>query len=79
MDSKTKQIPAFRVSRRNQTTAWYFVQEVTERVVGRIQLAMDGFNPYRRGVWIEVDYAMLIETYFSDTRNVENGAPLVTL
>jgi IS1 family transposase len=71
MDSETKLIPAFRVGRRNQTTAWYFVQEVSERIVGRIQLTTDGFNPYRYAVedafGSNVDYAMLIKTYLSDT------------
>jgi IS1 family transposase len=67
MDSESKLIPCFRVGKRNAANAWYFVQDLQERLVGRIQLTSDGFKPYSNAVddafGIDVDYAMLIKTY----------------
>jgi hypothetical protein len=45
----------------------YFVQDLQERLAGRVQLTPDGFKPYLNAVddafGIDVDYAMLIKTY----------------
>ena len=67
MDSETKLIPCFRVGKRNAENTWYFVQDLQERLAGRVQLTTDGFRPYLNAVddafGIDVDYAMLIKTY----------------
>jgi IS1 family transposase len=67
MDSETKLIPCFRVGKRNAENTWYFVQDLQERLAGRVQLTSDGFKPYLNAVddafGIDVDYAMLIKTY----------------
>jgi len=67
MDSETKLIPNFRVGKRNATNAWYFVQDLQERMANRIQLTSDGFRPYKDAVddafGMDVDYAMLVKMY----------------
>ena len=67
MDSETKLIPCFRVGKRNAENTWFFVQDLQERLAGRVQLTTDGFRPYLNAVddafGIDVDYAMLIKTY----------------
>jgi IS1 family transposase len=67
MDSESKLIPCFRVGKRNAANTWYFVQDLQERLAGRVQLTSDGFRPYINAVddafGINVDYAMLIKTY----------------
>ncbi len=67
MDSETKLIPCFRVGKRNAENTWYFVQDLSEHLAGRVQLTSDGFKPYLNAVddafGIDVDYAMLIKTY----------------
>lgn len=76
MDSETKLIPCFRVGKRSAANAWYFIQDLQERLANRIQLTTDGFRPYKDAVddafGIEVDYAMLVKMYsdsgHADTR-----------
>jgi IS1 family transposase len=67
MDSETKLIPCFRVGKRNAANTWYFVQDLQERLAGRVQLTTDGFRPYLPAVedafGANIDYAMLIKTY----------------
>jgi IS1 family transposase len=67
MDSESKLIPCFRVGKRNAANTWYFVQDLQERLAGRVQLTTDGFRPYLPAVedafGSDVDYAMLIKTY----------------
>lgn len=69
MDSETKLIPCFRVGKRNATNAWYFVQDLQERLATRVQLTTDGFRPYADAVedsfGANVDYAMLVKVYAS--------------
>jgi hypothetical protein len=55
------------VGKRNAENTWFFVQDLQERLAGRVQLTTDGFKPYLNAVddafGIDVDYAMLIKTY----------------
>jgi IS1 family transposase len=67
MDSETKLIPCFRVGKRDSVTTWYFIQDLHDRLVNRVQLTTDGFRPYKDAVddsfGIDVDYAMLVKMY----------------
>lgn len=67
MDSESKLIPNFRVGKRNAQTAWYFVQDLENRLANRVQLTTDGFRPYLPAVedafGANVDYAILIKLY----------------
>jgi len=75
MDSETKLIPCFRVGKRDSVSAWYFVQDLQERLANRIQLTTDGFRPYKDAVedafGMDVDYAMLVKVYSSDSGQAE--------
>jgi len=76
MDSETKLVPCFRVGKRDSVNAWFFMQDLQERITGRVQLTTDGFRPYKDAVddtfGMDVDYAMLVKVYSSsgqaDTR-----------
>jgi IS1 family transposase len=79
MDSETKLIPCFRVGKRNAENTWYFVQDLSERLAGRVQLTSDGFKPYINAVddafGIDVDYAMLIKTYQESSTQDKRYSP----
>jgi IS1 family transposase len=79
MDSETKLIPCFRVGKRNAENTWNFVQDLSERLAGRVQLTSDGFKPYLNAVddafGIDVDYAMLIKTYQESTTQDKRYSP----
>ena len=67
MDSETKLVPCFRVGKRDWANTWYFVQDLQQRLIERVQLTTDGFRPYANAVedafGANVDYAMLVKTY----------------
>jgi IS1 family transposase len=67
MDSETKLVPCFRVGKRDSVNAWFFMQDLQERISGRVQLTTDGFRPYKDAVddsfGMDVDYAMLVKMY----------------
>ena len=67
MDAKTNLISSFLVGKRNAANCYYFMQDLWERVVGRVQLTTDGFRPYINAVEdsfdSNVDYPMLAKTY----------------
>jgi IS1 family transposase len=69
LDSESKIVPTFRVGKRNAENAWYFMQDLQERLTERVQLTTDGFRPYRDAVedafGASVDYAMLVKMYGS--------------
>jgi IS1 family transposase len=79
IDSETKLIPCFRVGKRNAENTWYFVQDLSERLAGSVQLTSDGFKPYLNAVddafGIDVDYAMLIKTYQESSNNDKRYSP----
>jgi IS1 family transposase len=50
MDSETKLVPCFRFGKRNAENTWHFVQDLQERVVGRMQLTTNGVKPYLNAV-----------------------------
>jgi IS1 family transposase len=66
-DPDTKLIPCFVVGKRDGTTAVQFIQELRNRVIGRIQISTDGFAPYvdaiEQAFGADVDYAQLIKVY----------------
>lgn len=70
MDSETKLVPCFRVGKRTAATAWYFMQDLEQRLASRVQLTTDGFRPYVNAVedafGANVDYAMLVKLYGKD-------------
>jgi IS1 family transposase len=79
MDSESKLIPSFWVGKRNAATAWYFVQDLKQRLASRVQLTTDGFRPYLPAVedafGADVDYAMLIKTYEEGAESEKRYSP----
>jgi IS1 family transposase len=67
MDADTKLVISHLVGKRDVTSTHYFMRDLSERVVTRIQLTTDGFKPYLRAVEDNfggnVDYAQLIKVY----------------
>jgi IS1 family transposase len=70
-DSESKLIPTFRIGKRSATNAWYFMQDLKERLACRVQMTTDGFRPYAAAVEDafggDIDYAMLVKLYGSDS------------
>jgi IS1 family transposase len=67
MDADTKLVISHLVGKREASSAYYFMRDLRERVVTRIQLTTDGFKPYSPAVEDtfggDVDYAQLIKVY----------------
>ena len=67
LDPVSKLVPSFAIGKRTPETTWEFVQDVRDRVVGRIQITSDGFRPYISAIddafGADVDYAMLIKSF----------------
>jgi len=66
-DPATKLVPSFLVGKRDGLTALHFMQDLRQRVTGRLQISTDGFAPYieavERAFGADADYAMLIKIY----------------
>src|SRR5438309_10248545 len=67
LDEKPCAYSHFSVVGRNTENTWFFIEDLQERLAGRVQLTTDGFRPSLNAVddafGIDVDYAMLIKTY----------------
>jgi IS1 family transposase len=67
IDPETKLMPCWLVGSRSIQCAEDFMQDLADRVDGRVQLTTDGFRPYFTAVekaWGDrVDYAMLDKSY----------------
>ena len=66
-DPDTKLVPAFLVGKRDGLTALHFMQDLRQRVLGRLQISTDGFAPYVEAIdrtfGADADYAQLIKIY----------------
>jgi IS1 family transposase len=71
IDADTKLCPSFVVGSRDGGTATHFCQDLSSRMVGRVQLTTDGHAMYLEAVEAgfggDVDYAMLQKIYASPT------------
>jgi len=69
LDADTKLVPSFMVGNRDLQTARIFIDDLKERLAGRVQLTTDGLRVYLDAVegafGSEIDYAMLVKTYES--------------
>jgi IS1 family transposase len=68
LDADTKLIVSYMVGGRDTETATIFIDDLRQRVDGRMQLTTDGHKPYLEAVDFafvpgEIDYAMLIKLY----------------
>jgi len=67
IDADTKLVISHRVGKRDGESAYYFMQDLKDRLATRVQLTTDGFKPYIAAVddtfGTEVDYAQLVKIY----------------
>lgn len=68
MDADTKLVISHHVGKRDGASTYFFMRDLHSRVVSRIQLTTDGFQPYVRAVEQtfkkhNVDFAQLIKVY----------------
>ena len=67
MDADTKLVISYLVGKRDAATAFYFMQDLRDRLANRVQLTTDGFKPYLTAVedafGADVDYAQLVKLY----------------
>jgi IS1 family transposase len=67
IDADTKLVPAFKVGDRDAATANAFLEDVAERMTGRVQISTDGLAAYKeaieRSFGGDADYAQIIKTY----------------
>ena len=70
VDAETKLVPAFRVGKRDRTTANAFVQDVAGRMRNRVQISTDALRAYVEAVekafGADVDYGQVVKTYTHD-------------
>jgi IS1 family transposase len=73
IDSETKLVPAFKVGKRDTTTADAFMQDVASRMKNRIQISTDGLGAYVEAVekafGADVDYGQIVKTYGAQEAN----------
>jgi IS1 family transposase len=67
IDAESKLVPAFRVGDRDAATANAFLEDVAERMTGRVQISTDGLAAYKeaieRSFGADADYGQIIKMY----------------
>lgn len=75
----TKIIPSWMVGGRDTDTGFEFIKDLSERMVGRIQLTSDGWKAYEGAVsdvfGDNIDYAMLHKVYGSSSEGQKRYSP----
>ncbi|HRH63534.1 MAG TPA: IS1 family transposase [Bacteroidia bacterium] len=76
LDADTKLVVSYFVGNRDAESANIFMQDVAGRLTSRVQLTTDGYRTYIDAVdtafGADVDYAMLVKIYGSETGNTGN-------
>lgn len=67
IDADTKLIISWTLGPRDATSAWWFMRDLTSRLISRVQLTTDGHHVYYSAVEeafaSEIDYAQLVKVY----------------
>jgi IS1 family transposase len=67
IDADTKLIVSWQIGGRDPISAWWFMHDLTSRLISRVQLTTDGFGAYPQAIAqafaSEVDYAQLVKVY----------------
>jgi IS1 family transposase len=76
LDQDHKLVIAYRVGNRGTRETHAFVQDLADRLAGRVQLTSDGMHLYRSAVesafgWWGVDFAQLIKVYAADAASLK--------
>jgi len=78
IDADSKLVPTWAVGRRDGFAAQGFIRDLASRLATRVQLTTDGHKPYLEAVegafGNDIDYAMLIKLYGSDSGKAEKSA-----
>lgn len=82
IDADSKLVPSWLVGERNLSDCWTFIEDIKNRVSGRIQLSSDAHQTYHGVVGLvfdvgEVDWAQLIKRYESTHRGEGRYSPPV--
>jgi IS1 family transposase len=79
LDADTKLVPSWRVGTRDAGTAFEFMHDLAGRLTNRVQLTTDGHRVYLNAVesafGSNIDYAMLVKIYGSDSANDTKYSP----
>ena len=79
IDPDTKLVPSFMVGDRGAITAKMFMEDLASRLANRVQLTTDGHRVYLNAVenafGSNVDYAMLVKLYGSDSEAEKRYSP----
>jgi len=77
IDPDTKLVISHLVGKRDGNSAYYFMQDLKDRLATRVQLTTDGFRPYIRAVddtfGANVDYAQLVKIYGQPKASAANA------
>ncbi|NOS72343.1 MAG: IS1 family transposase [Verrucomicrobia bacterium] len=84
IDAETKLIPCWHIGKRGAPDAYQFINDLAERLAGRVQLTSDGLKAYVEAVegafGAEIDYAQLVKLYGNEigTGEVRYSPPVCT-
>lgn len=78
-DPVSKLVPQFTLGKRTVETTECFINELSSRVLGGVQLSTDGFSAYRaairRAFGSQADYMMVVKTYAADQDELRRYSP----
>jgi IS1 family transposase len=67
IDADTKLVPSWFIGARDPISAWWFMRDLTSRLITRVQLTTDGLTAYLTAVEeafeSEIDFAQLVKVY----------------
>ena len=79
IDADSKLIVSWLLGDRNQRSAYYFMADLADRIVGRPQLTSDGLRLYKTAVeaafGADVDYAQLVKVFGSAVEDEKRYSP----
>jgi len=83
MDADTKLMICWQVGERDAPTAYDLISDLESRLANRVQLTTDGLKiyltPVEKVFGADIDYAMLVKLYGSDTEGEKRYSPPVCL
>ena len=73
IDAQSKLVPCWHIGKRNATDAYWFINDMKERLASRVQLTSDGLKSYLEAVegafGADIDYAQLVKLYGNEIPN----------
>ena len=79
IDADSKLIVSWLLGDRSQRSAYHFIADLAERVIGRPQLTSDGLRLYRAaveaGFGADVDYAQIVKVFGSPVEDEKRYSP----